>query len=86
MQYEEVVRDQEAQSRRLVEFCKLGWEAQCLSFERNSAPVATASSVQVREPIYSDAAARWKRYREPMAALEEFFRANGVAIEPGNYL
>jgi tetratricopeptide (TPR) repeat protein len=60
--YEQLVADQEAQSRRLVEFCGLDWDPACLEFHRNEAPVATASSVQVRSPIYTTSIGRWKRY------------------------
>ena len=53
IQYEALVANQERESRRLVEFCGLPWNDACLNFHTNAAPVATASSVQVRSPIYS---------------------------------
>ena len=61
--YEDVVADLEGQARRLLEFCRLPWDAACLDFHRNAAPVATASSVQVRNPIYSSSVGRWRKYR-----------------------
>jgi tetratricopeptide (TPR) repeat protein len=67
--YEELVGDQEAQSRRLVEFCGLDWDPACLEFHRNTAPVATASSVQVRSPIYTTSIGRWKRYGDRVDGL-----------------
>jgi len=45
--YEDIVFDQENQTRRLLEFCELGWEEACLRFHENAAPVSTASSVQI---------------------------------------
>jgi hypothetical protein len=75
MRYEDVVADLPGQARRLVAFCGLPWDDTCLEFHRNAAPVATASSVQVRSPIYSTSIGRWKRYRpmiDPM--LEELQR------------
>jgi tetratricopeptide (TPR) repeat protein len=80
VQYEEVVADQETQSRRIVDFCGLEWQDDCLSFENNAAPVATASSVQVRQPIYSDATARWKRYEKHLQPLKELLEANSIAV------
>ncbi len=70
--YEDVVADQEAQTRRLLAFCGLAWDERCLSFHENAAPVATASSVQVRQPLYASSVGRWRRYGEglePMRAI-----------------
>lgn len=69
--YEDMVTDQEATTRRLLDFCGLTWDPQTLDFHENTAPVATASSVQVRQPLYSSSVGRWKRYG---AALEPMRR------------
>lgn len=60
--YEDVVEDIEAQARRMLAHCGLPWDDACLAFERNPAPVATASAVQVREPLHRGAVGRWRRY------------------------
>lgn len=60
--YERVVGDIEGETRRLLDFCGLQFEAACLDFHENTAPVATASSAQVRQPLYTGSLARWKRY------------------------
>ena len=60
--YERVVGDIEGETRRLLDFCGLQFEAACLAFHENAAPVATASSAQVRQPLYTGSLARWKRY------------------------
>ncbi len=64
--YEGVVADLEGEARRLIAFCGLEWDPTCINFHQNSAPVATASSVQVRQPLYSSSVGRWKRYRNDM--------------------
>ena len=64
--YENVARDLEPQARNLLAFCGLEWDPACLNFHENAAPVATASSVQVRQPIYTSSIDRWKRYRPAM--------------------
>ena len=69
--YERIVHDQENQTRRLLDFCGLDWEEACLRFHENTAPVATASSVQVRRPLYSDSIDRWKRYGNKLDILKE---------------
>ena len=69
--YEGIVHDQENQTRRLLDFCGLNWEGACLRFHENPAPVSTASSVQVRRPLYSDSIGRWKRYGDKLNILKE---------------
>lgn len=79
--YEALVADQEGESRKLLDYCGLDWEDACLQFEKNTAPVATASAAQVREPIYTNATARWKNYAQELQPLREFFAANGVSVD-----
>ena len=76
--YEELVDDQERVSRDIVAHCGLEWEPGCLEFDRNTAPVATASAAQVRNPIYRDALARWQRFETWLSPLIERLRKAGV--------
>ena len=78
VQYEELVRDHEAQTRRLLELCELPFEPQCLRFHENEAPVATASAVQVRAPLNDQSIGRWRRYAPHLAPLREALAAEGV--------
>ena len=68
--YEDIVQDQENQTRGLLEFCGLDWEEQCLRFHENTAAVSTASSVQVRRPLYSGSIGRWKKYGDKLDGLK----------------
>lgn len=61
--YEGLVMDFEPRVRSLLDFCGLSFEQACLDFHENAGPVATASAAQVRQPLYTSALARWKRYR-----------------------
>jgi tetratricopeptide (TPR) repeat protein len=79
--YEDIVEHQEEQSRELIKFCNLDWEDQCLNFEKNDAPIATASSAQVRQPVYSSALERWKNYAEQLEPLADLLTAGGIQIE-----
>ena len=79
--YEDLVADQEGQSRRLVEFLGLPWEDACLAFERNPEPSLTASAAQIRQPIYRSSVALWRRYETGLAPLRAAFEAAGVRIE-----
>lgn len=78
--YEDLVHDQEGQTRRLLDFCDLEFDVRCLAFHENAAPVATASSVQVRSPIYSSAIGRWRRYGAALGSLISALQAEGVDI------
>ena len=69
VQYEQVVDDLEAQARRLIEFLQLRWDPQCLRYYENPRPVATASSGQVRLPIYKRSVGRWRHYERHLAPL-----------------
>jgi tetratricopeptide (TPR) repeat protein len=67
--YEAMVGDLPAQVRRLLAHCGLAWDPACLAFERNPRPVATASALQVRQPLYSGAVRRRRPAPELIAAL-----------------
>lgn len=69
--YEDIVFDQENQTRRMLEFCGLDWQDACLRFHENEAPVSTASSVQVRQPLYAGSIGRWQRYGDKLNSLKE---------------
>jgi len=78
--YEDVVADQEGQSRALLDWLGLPWDDRVLAFHENAAPVATASAVQVRSPIHSGSVGRWKRYGEGLAPMLAALRAAGVGV------
>lgn len=69
VRYEDIVFDQDNQTRRLLTFCGLDFEEACLRFHENAAPVSTASSVQVRQPLYSGSIGRWKKYGDKLDGL-----------------
>ncbi len=73
LRYEDIVYDQENQTRKLLEFCGLTWNEACLRFHENAAPVATASSVQVRQPLYTGSIGRWKKYGDRLDTLSRRF-------------
>ncbi|MFN3820136.1 sulfotransferase [Blastomonas sp.] len=81
LRYEDLIADQEGQTRRLLEHCGLDWSNDCLSFHTNSAPVSTPSAAQVRRPIYTDSVARWKRHAEVLEPVRWFFEQHGIAVE-----
>jgi tetratricopeptide (TPR) repeat protein len=69
VQYEEVVSDLETQVRRILEHCGLPFEENCVNFHATDRAVRTASSEQVRQPIYSGSVNTWKRFEKHLEPL-----------------
>ena len=69
--YEQMVTDQENQTRRLLEYCGLPWEDQCLRFYETERAINTASSEQVRQPIYTGALNFWRNYESHLGEMIE---------------
>jgi tetratricopeptide (TPR) repeat protein len=67
--YEDVVDDLEGQARRLIDYCGLEWDSRCLSFDKTSRTVKTASAVQVRKPLFRSSLERWCKYEAELAPL-----------------
>ena len=69
--YEDMVADQENQTRRLIGHCGLPWEDRVLRFYETDRAVVTASSEQVRQPIYSRSVNSWRRFEDHLEPLIE---------------
>jgi len=69
--YENMIDDTEAQIRRLLEHCGLPFEPACLRFYENSRAVRTASSEQVRKPIFREGVDQWRRYEPWLEPLRQ---------------
>jgi tetratricopeptide (TPR) repeat protein len=82
MFYEETVRDTDAAVRRVLEYCRLPFEERCLRFYETARPVRTASSEQVRRPIYRDAIEHWQHFEPFLAPLKA---ALGTALSEYPY-
>jgi tetratricopeptide (TPR) repeat protein len=67
--YARLVADAESVTREVLDFCGLPYEAGCAELDRNTAPVATLSSQQVREPIHQRAIGEWQRYARQLEPL-----------------
>jgi hypothetical protein len=76
--HEDVVEDLEGNVRRLLEFCGLQFEPQCLEFHTTSRSVRTASSEQVRTPLYREGLDQWRHFEPWLQPLQE---ALGDALE-----
>jgi tetratricopeptide (TPR) repeat protein len=78
--YEDVVTAIEPTTRKMLDYLDLPFEAQCLQFHKNTAPVRTASVTQVRQPLYDSSLNMWQHYSEQLAPLGERLRAAGIPL------
>ena len=69
VQYEDLVMDFDGQLRRLLDYCELPWEDACANFHETDRPVRTASSEQVRQPIYANSIHFWRNYEAHLGEL-----------------
>jgi hypothetical protein len=69
--HEDVVADLEGSVRRLLGFCGLEFEPQCVAFHENRRSVRTASSEQVRQAIYRDGLEQWKNFEPWLGSLKD---------------
>lgn len=79
--YEELVREPARVARRVMDHCGLSFEPDCVDLLRNSAPSATASSTQVREPLHVRSIGAWRRYSEPLADAHAWLQSKLPASE-----
>jgi tetratricopeptide (TPR) repeat protein len=75
VQYEDVVADLETQVRRMLDFCSLPFEPACVNFHETDRAVRTASSEQVRQPIFRSGLDQWENFEAFLAPLR-------AALEP----
>jgi tetratricopeptide (TPR) repeat protein len=79
--YEDIVTQQEVTTRDLLERLGIPFEEACLHFELNPAPTVTASSVQVRRPLYDTSLEQWRNFSAQLAPLRSQLEAAGIVVE-----
>ncbi len=75
--YEDLVTEPETEIRKLLEFCGLPWQDQCLEFHQNTQASTTASASQVRQKLYSSSIGKWKDYEEQLEPLRKMLDEAG---------
>jgi hypothetical protein len=78
VKYEDIVANQESETRRLLEHLDLSWDARCLAFHRNPRYVPTASVEQVRQPMYAKSVGRWRNYAKHLEPIARSLRQSPV--------
>jgi hypothetical protein len=67
--YEDLTTNQEEETKKLLEYCELDWDDNCLNFHKNKRPVKTASSFQVKQKMYQGSSEAWKKYESHIQPL-----------------
>jgi len=69
LSYEGLTENQEDESRRLLDFCGLEWQEECMQFHKTERTVKTASMNQVRKKLYQGSSDEWKKYEKHLKPL-----------------
>ena len=81
VEYESLVENFEPEVRRLLAHCGLAFEDACLRFHENTAASTTASTVQVRQPVYRSSVGKWRRFSSQLEPLIATLEDEGIALE-----
>ena len=76
--YEDLVSDPDRTARRITEYCGLDYQPAQIRVESNAAPVSTASSAQVRQPIHTRNIGGWRRYERQLAPLQALLESTTI--------
>jgi tetratricopeptide (TPR) repeat protein len=80
VEHESVVEDLESNVRRILDFCGLKFEPACIEFHKTKRSVHTASSEQVRQPIFREGLDQWRRYDAWLGAFKSALAAGSIAM------
>ena len=69
LNYENLTINQEKETKKLIKYCDLEWDENCLDFHNNQRGVLTASSAQVRKKMYQGSSEAWKKYEKNLQPL-----------------
>ena len=67
--YENLTNNQEEETKKLLGYCELDWDQNCLDFHKNKREVKTASVLQVRKKMYKGSSEAWKEYEDYLKPL-----------------
>jgi len=71
--YEDVIENPKSEVKKLLNYLELDFEESCMDFYKSKRPVKTASSEQVRQPIYKSGVNYWKNYESNLTILKDHF-------------
>jgi len=69
--YEKIIKDPKCEIKKIVKFCDLKWEEQCLQFHKNKTPIKTVSTAQARQPIYKSSINSFEKFAPFLSVLNK---------------
>jgi tetratricopeptide (TPR) repeat protein len=69
--YENIIKNQDSEIRKIIKFCNLSWEDSCLLFHKNKTPIKTMSTAQAREPIYKSSLNSYEKFSPFLQTLNK---------------
>ncbi len=78
--YEKLVNDPLNEAKKIMSFCQLSWQDNYINIEQNSAPVATASALQVRSPINNRSIGNWKKYEKHLKQVISILKQANIDL------
>ena len=71
IQYEKLISNKDHEIKKVIKFCSLDWEENCLSFHNNKTPIKTMSTAQARKPIYKSSLNAFDKFKEYFRILDK---------------
>ena len=71
VKYEDLINNNETEIKKIIEFCDLNWEENCLSFYKNKTPIKTMSTAQARKPIYKSSLNGFEKFKQYLKIIEK---------------
>lgn len=78
--YETLVNDTAAEARRLLDYCELDWTPDVLKFHENRAASTTASTTQIRQPVYRSSVGKWRHYEARLEPVKRILAEAGIDL------
>ncbi len=80
IEYENIVDNVKVETEKLLTFCGLDWQENCLRFYENKSASTTASAAQVRQPIYNHSVAKWRHYENELTPLIQALKTENIKV------
>ena len=71
LSYESLINNQEQQIKKIIQYCQLSWEDNCLAFHKNKSPIKTMSTAQARRPIYKSSLDAFEKYKKLLKKIDK---------------
>ena len=71
VKYEKIIDNPQYEIKKIIDFCQLSWEENCLEFHKNKTPIKTMSTAQARKPIYKSSINSYEKFSSFLKELND---------------